>query len=62
MEQPRRPRDWYAVLIRGHPEIVLVVDRYSLIRAWISAHLLFPEIDSDDLAFRTMPEEEVNAL
>ena len=56
MEQPGQPKDWYAVVLRGHPEIVLVVDRYFLTRAWIVARLMFPEIGSGDLAFRTRGE------
>jgi hypothetical protein len=62
VEQSRQPKDWYAIVLRRHPEIVLVVDRYSLSRAWITARLLFPEILSEDLAFRTMPEKEVDEL
>ena len=54
MEQPEQHRDWYAVVLRRNPEIVLVVDRYSLARAWIVARLMFPELDSEDLVFRTI--------
>jgi hypothetical protein len=57
VEHPKQPRDWYAVVLRLHPEIVLVVDRYSLSRAWITARLLFPQIFSENLAFRTIPEK-----
>jgi hypothetical protein len=62
VELPEQPRDSYAVVLRGHPEIVLVVDRYSLTRAWITARLLFRELVSGDFAFRTMPDREVEAL
>jgi hypothetical protein len=62
VEQAKRPNDWYAVVLRWHPEIVLVVDRCSLTRAWITGRLLLPELSSEDLAFRTMPQKEVDAL
>jgi len=62
VEQSKQPRDWYAVVLSGHPEIVLVVNRYSLTRAWIVARMMFPELCSEDLAFRTIPKKEVDEL
>jgi hypothetical protein len=62
VEQARQPKDWYAIVLRRHPEIVLVVDRYSLNRAWIVARLMLPELGSVDMAFRTMQEKEVDEL
>ena len=62
MESPIEPKDWYAIVLRSNPEMVLVVDRYSLTCAWIVARLMFPELDSEDLAFRAMPEKEVDEL
>jgi hypothetical protein len=62
VEQSKQPRDWYAVVLWRHPEIVVVIDRYSLTRVWITARLLFPEISPEDLAFRTMPQKEVDVL
>ena len=62
MEHSKQPKDWYAIVLRRHPNTVLVVDRYSLSRAWIVARLMLPELDSEDLAFRTMPEKEVDEL
>ena len=62
VEQPKEPRDSFAVVLRWHPEIVLVVDRHSLTRAWTTARLLLPELSSEDLAFRTMLQKEVDEL
>ena len=62
MGQSEQPRDWYVVVLRGHREIALVVDRYSLTRARAAARLLFPELVSEDLGFRTMLQKEVDAL
>ena len=53
--------NWYAILIRRYPEIVLVIDR-SLARGWTTARLMFPEIGPEDLAFRTLPEKEFDAI
>jgi hypothetical protein len=61
-EESKQQKDWYAIALRRHPEIVLDLDLYSLTRAWITARLLLPEILSGDLAFRTMPEKEVDEL
>ena len=61
VKQIRGYQDWYAVVVRGHPEIVLVVDR-SLTRGWTTARLLFPDIGPEDLAFRILPEREFDAL
>jgi hypothetical protein len=54
-------QEWYAIVVRRHPEIVLVIDR-SLIRGWMTARLLFPEVGPEDLAFRTLPDREFDAL
>jgi hypothetical protein len=54
-------QDRYAIVIRRYPEIVLVIDR-SLTRGWTTARLMFPEIGAEDLAFRTLPEKEFDAM
>jgi hypothetical protein len=56
-----RQQDWYAIVVRRHPEIVLVVDR-SLVRAWTIVRSAHPELGPEDLAFRTLPEKEFDAL
>jgi hypothetical protein len=61
MNHAKRHQDWYAVVPRRLPETVLVVDR-SLIRAWTYARMLFPDLGSEDLAFRTLPEAEFDSI
>jgi hypothetical protein len=61
VESTRQPKDWYAIVLRRNPEINLVIDR-SLTRAWIIARIRFPELDSEDLSFRTVPEKEIDGL
>jgi hypothetical protein len=56
-----RHQNWYAIIVRRHPEIVLVVDR-SLVRACTIARMQHPELGPEDLAFRTLPEKEFDAL
>ena len=56
-----RQQDWYAVVLRTHPEAVLVVDR-SLMRGWTTARMLFPELGPENLAFRSLPEKELDAM
>jgi hypothetical protein len=53
--------NWHAIVVRRHPDVVLVIDR-SLIRAWMTARLMFPEVGPEDLAFRTLPDKEFDAL
>jgi hypothetical protein len=53
--------EWYATVVRRQPEVVLVVDR-SPTRAWTIARMLHPELGPEDLAFRTLPEKEFDAL
>jgi hypothetical protein len=53
--------EWYAIVVRRQPEVVLVVDR-SLTRAWTVARVLHPELGPEDLAFRTLPGKEFDVL
>jgi hypothetical protein len=61
----RRPKcpdqDWYAIVLRRHPDNVLVDDR-SLVRAWTIVRSVHPELGPEDLAFRTLPEKEFPAI
>jgi hypothetical protein len=54
-------QDRYAIVIRRHPEIILVVDR-SLTRGWTTARMMHPDIGPEDLAFRTLPDKEFDAM
>jgi hypothetical protein len=54
-------QNWYAIVIRKHPETILVVDR-SLLQGWMTTQILYPEIGPEDMAFRTLPEKEFNAM
>jgi hypothetical protein len=53
--------EWYAIVLRRQPEVLLVVDR-SLTRAWTIARTLFSEIGPEDLAFRTLTKKEFDTL
>jgi hypothetical protein len=53
--------EWYAIVVRREPEVVLLVDR-SLTRAWTIARMIHPEVGPEDLAFRTLTEQEFDAL
>src|SRR6266404_7427752 len=57
----RKHQEWYAIVIRRDPESILVVDR-SRIRAWTTVRMMFPEIGPEQLAFRTLPEKECDAV
>jgi len=53
--------DWYAIVVRTNPEIILGVDR-SLTRGWMLVRLAHPDIGPEDLAFRTLSEKEFNCI
>jgi len=54
-------QDWYAIVVRMNPEIILAVDR-SLTRGWMLVRLAYPDIGPEDLAFRTLSEKEFNCI
>ena len=55
------PQDWFAIVVKIEPDIVLAIDR-SLIRAWMTVRLAYPDIHPEELAFRTMSECEFDAM
>jgi hypothetical protein len=58
VKRPKCPhQDWYAIVLRRHPDNVLVDDR-SLVRAWTIVRSVHPELGPEDLAFRTLTEKE----
>jgi hypothetical protein len=57
----KQEKEWYAIVMRRDPESILVVDR-SPIRAWTTVRMMFPEIGPEQLAFRTLPEKECDAV
>ena len=54
-------QDWYAIVPRRNPEIILAVDR-SLSRGLRLVRLAHPDIGPEDLAFRVLPEKEFNII
>lgn len=51
------PNDWYAIVLRKKPDCILAIDR-TLCQAQITARAYYPEIDSKELAFRTISQDE----
>jgi hypothetical protein len=47
----------YAIVLRKKPDCVLAIDR-TLCHAQITAQAYYPEIDSKELAFRTISQDE----
>jgi hypothetical protein len=49
--------DWYAIVLRKKPDCVLAIDR-TLCQAQTAARVYYPDIDSKELAFRTISQDE----